>query len=177
MGLLDGGETGHAGHLTSAEETWTTAQSAHNNQGAGTRVCLWDDGTSRCLAIYLVNRTGGNTTKGYIASASTSYDGAFRYTPVNNPDAFGIVLESGIADGSPCWLAVSGAVEVYFGGNATRGQFARATVTADGYADGQAIAEALPSSPFATDKHFQEIGHVIQSRTGAGLALCVIHFN
>jgi hypothetical protein len=43
--------------------------------------------------------------------------------------------------------------------------------------DGNAVAEAVPSSPFATDKHFQEIGHVLETTGGAGLALCLLHSN
>jgi len=42
---------------------------------------------------------------------------------------------------------------------------------------GNAIAGAFPTSPFATDKHFQELGHSMQSRTGAGLARVNLRFN
>ena len=42
---------------------------------------------------------------------------------------------------------------------------------------GQALSEALAAPPFATDKHFYEIGHVLESRVGAGLAKCILHFN
>jgi len=45
------------------------------------------------------------------------------------------------------------------------------------YIDGQAKSEAVPTSPFATDKHFSEIGHVLESRTGEGLAKVYLDFN
>jgi len=130
------------------------------------------------LAIKLTNRTGGASVKGYCVSASPTYNNAVRLTPVNNPDCIGVFYETGVADGSEAWVVVIGIADVYFFGSTTRGYFCRIGVTADtGEADGQAIAEAVPSSPLATDKHFQEIGHCIESRTGAGLAKCVLHFN
>ena len=46
-----------------------------------------------------------------------------------------------------------------------------------GEISGQALNEAVPTSPFATDKHFCEIGHVLETRTGAGLAKVNLHFN
>jgi len=51
--------------------------------------------------------------------------------------------------------------------------------TADGesYVTGQALSEELPASPFTDAKHFYEIGHVIEARTGAGLASVILHFN
>ena len=39
------------------------------------------------------------------------------------------------------------------------------------------MSDALPASPFTDSKHFYEIGHVIEARTGAGLASVVLHFN
>jgi hypothetical protein len=73
---------------------------------------------------------------------------------------------------------VSGIADVYFWGNTVRGHLARTGIASDtGEVSGQALSEAVPESPFATDKHFCEIGHVIESRTGAGLAKIIMHFN
>jgi hypothetical protein len=131
------------------------------------------------LAIRLTNKTGGASIKGYIAEADTTTDDAFTYTTDGVPDPIGIVYEAGIADGSECWVVVAGIADVYYGGAVTRGTFSRVPVAADGapYATGMAIAEAVPTSPFATDKHFQEIGHPIESIGSAGLARTVLHFN
>ncbi|KKL90587.1 hypothetical protein LCGC14_1903210 [marine sediment metagenome] len=35
----------------------------------------------------------------------------------------------------------------------------------------------IPTSQFATDKHFMEIGHILENTGGAGLARTVLHFN
>ena len=75
-------------------------------------------------------------------------------------------------------MVVSGIADVYFVGNTTRGYLARTFITGDaGYVTGQALSEAVPTAPFSTDKHFCEIGHILSSRTGAGLARVNLHFN
>lgn len=148
--------------------------------GDGSSVALFVDSATgeSGLAIKLLNGTGGNSIKGYLCDASTTTNFAYRHATINELDVFGICLEAGIANGNPTWIATQGKVQVYFSGNTTRGHFARVGATADtGEVDGQAISEAIPSTPFATDNHFREIGHVIEARTGAGLAMCVIHFN
>ncbi len=62
--------------------------------------------------------------------------------------------------------------------NTTAGQLARTFVTADaGFVAGRALAENVPTAPFASDKHFCEIGHVAETRVGAGLAKVNLHFN
>jgi hypothetical protein len=174
--LLNGGATGDHYHVTSTQAAWASAMATLNQS---LNVALWSDPTdgSRCLAVKMLNGTGGATTKGYIISASTAANATFSYTQVDSPDPCGIVLEDSVANGEYCWIAVSGLAKVYFGGDSTRGHFARVTMTADGYSAGQAISEPYPSSPFATDKHFMEIGHVFEARTGAGLALVMLHFN
>ena len=85
-----------------------------------------------------------------------------------------------VAEDGEMWIVVGGIADVYYGGNVTRATFSRVPVAGDGGSystQGWAINEALPTSPFATDKHFQEIGHPIESRTGAGLAKTIVHFN
>jgi len=128
--------------------------------------------------VRMTNRTGGTSVKGEVVCASSSYNSAVAKIVQNVPDPIGCFYESGIADGAEAWVVVSGRAQVYFIGNTTHGHLARGFVTSDsGYVTGQALSEAVPSSPFATDKHFYEIGHVIESRTGAGLAWTMLHFN
>ncbi|MCK9602403.1 MAG: hypothetical protein M0R37_15495 [Bacteroidales bacterium] len=131
------------------------------------------------LTIKLTNKTGAPSVKGYMVHANSGQDNSFVLGLVDEPDPIGFVYENGVADGSECLVVVSGIAQVYFIGNTTRGQFARWFLSADGasYVAGQCIAEALPASPFSDAKHFYEVGHVLESRTGAGLAKCVIHFN
>lgn len=131
------------------------------------------------LAVRLTNKTGGATVKGEIVDASGAVDNAVIKIVKDVPDPIGVFYESGIADGAEAWVVVSGIAEVYFVGNVTRGNLARGFLTADGasYVTGQALNEAVPTSPFSSDKHFYEIGHTIESRTGAGLAKVILHFN
>lgn len=138
----------------------------------------WMDTPEGGRAIKIVNRTGAASVKGYMVHPSPSYDTSCTLSVVDVPDPIGVVYDSGVANGSEMWVVTNGIADVYFIGSATRGHIARGFVTGDaGYVAGQAMSEAVPAAPFATDKHFYEIGHVIQSRTGAGLARCVLHQN
>jgi len=131
------------------------------------------------IAILLTNKTGGVSVKGEVVTPSSSTSNAVAKIIVDVPDPIGAFYDSGIADGAEAWIVVSGIADIYFVGNTTRGHIARGFLTADGasYVTGQALSESVPTSPFASDKHFYEIGHVLESRTGAGLAKCVLHFN
>lgn len=125
------------------------------------------------IAIKLT--AGENLVKGnivYVSAANT-----VKKCLQNNPDVIGVVYISA-NNATNVWVVVSGVAYVYFTGNTTPGHIARGFVTSDGgYVAGQALSEAYPTSPFASDKHFYEVGHVIEARTGAGLAKCVLHFN
>ena len=130
------------------------------------------------LMVKLTNKTGSASVKGYVVEASDTDNNAVQLSPVNDVDPFGVFYESGVADGSEAWIVVSGRAQVYFGTSTTRGNFARVPVTGDtGAASGVAYNEAAPSPPLSTDKHFMEIGHVIESIGAAGLAYCILHFN
>lgn len=129
-------------------------------------------------AIKLINKTGLNSVKGTLVSAGTAVDDSCILTPQGGLDTIGVMWSDGVADGSPVWVVVSGIAQVKMGAAATRGQFVRQSITGDtGAAAGTAVAEAAPTTPFATDNHFREVGHCIQSIGAAGLARCVIHFN
>ena len=128
--------------------------------------------------ILLTNKTGGVTSKGYLVEMSTTTAMAFSTIAQGQPDIIGVIYEAGIADGSACWVWVVNAIcEVYFIGDVSYEDFARNSEAGDGGAAGQAFAEVAPTSPFATDKHFMEIGHVVEERTGAGLCRTLLHFN
>jgi hypothetical protein len=132
------------------------------------------------LAIRMINKTGGVSVKGEVVDAysATAINGAVKKIVQNVPDPIGVIYDSGVADGSYMWVVVSGIAEAYFIGSTTLGHLARGFITGDaGYVTGQVLSEAVPTSPFADDKHFYEIGHVIEARTGAGLAKVVLHFN
>lgn len=128
--------------------------------------------------VRLINKTGGASVKGYVVTNSSTTANAVEKAVDGQPDALGVFYESGVADGTEAWVVVSGIADVYFIGSTSLGYLARTFIASEaGYVSGQALAEAVPSSPFASDKHFCEIGHVLEARTGAGLARCVLHFN
>lgn len=130
------------------------------------------------LAVKMVNKTGGASVKGYVVTASTTTENGVKLIEVDIPAPIGIIYNSGIADGDDVWVVIQGIAEVYYIGNTTLGYLARGFITGDaGYVSGQALAEAVPTSPFATDKHFYEIGHLLEARVGAGLAKTVLHYN
>jgi len=129
------------------------------------------------LMVRLINKTGGASVKGHVMSIGAIANSVDKIV-VDVPDVIGVAYESGIADGAYMWVVVAGIADVYFIGNTTIGHIARGFLTADaGYVSGQALSEAYPTAPFASDKHFYEIGHVLEARVGAGLAKCVLHFN
>ncbi len=143
------------------------------------KVMVTEDGG---IAMSLINKTGTTSVKGTVAGAGPSVNDSFELLPVGRADPIGIVYggDDGnqVADGVACWVVFGGKAYVLFQAATTRGHFARMTVTADADdAAGIAISEAFPTSPFATDKHFQEVGHVLEAIGGAGLALCAIHLN
>ena len=134
------------------------------------------------IAVSLINKTGATSVKGALAQVDDAVDSAFDLVPVDNPDCFGIVYgdDAGnqVADGVACWIVIAGLAYVLFESATTRKHFARMGVAADGNDQaGYAMSEAYPTAPFATDKHFAEVGHVLETIGGAGLALCVLHFN
>jgi hypothetical protein len=132
------------------------------------------------IAYRRVNKTGSASVKGHVVTPSSTTDNAVENIVVDVPDAIAVTYESGIADGELCWYVFTGITDVYFIGNTVRGHVARGFLTADvGYVAGQALSEALPTAPFGVDKHFYEIGHVMESKTlpTGGLAKTNLHFN
>lgn len=129
------------------------------------------------LAVRYINKTGAPSVKGYCVTSGGGNNSVV-LVPVNVPNCIGVFYENGISDGQLTWVVISGIADVYFWDSTTAGQLARTGLTADtGEVSGQALSEAVPTAPFATDKHFCEIGHVLESRTGAGLAKVNLHFN
>jgi hypothetical protein len=171
--------TAETSGLTDTQTLTNKTLTAPNFTGllTGEKVRLTPEGG---IAVKMTNKTGGVSVKGEVVSvySATAVNSSVKKIVVDEPAPIGVFYESGVADGSEVWVIVSGIADVYFIGNTTRGHLARGFITGDaGYVAGQVLSEAVPSSPFATDKHFYEIGHVIESRTGAGLAKCILHFN
>jgi hypothetical protein len=120
------------------------------------------------FATLLTNNTGTTTVKGQIVHASGTL--GFNTALVNDEMPIGIVLDAGVANGSKAWIVVGGVAEVLIdAGGCTVGDWVGTGATA-GSANGD------PTVPVAA-QHFQEVGHPLETRVGAGLARCIIHFN
>ncbi len=133
-------------------------------------------------AIKLENRTGVNTVAGTLVEAASGNDDAFALSGVDEKEVIGIVLDSGVNNGSDAWIVISGIADVAMKDNttATRGNWVK-TSDEVGYAD---ATNATPPGGGIPElgQHMQEIGNCIESvaATGGGthvLARCVLHFN
>lgn len=128
------------------------------------------------IAVKFKNATGVPSVKGAVVRVGG--ERAVELAQVGIPDPIGVFFQDGVPDGEDAWVVTGGIADVLFIGNTTAGHLARTFVSGDaGGVAGRALSEAAPTSPFATDKHFCEMGHVLESRTGAGLALVNLHFN
>jgi len=142
---------------------------------SGQRIKFTDEGG---LAVQYYNKTGAASIKGYCVTADGTTKDAVKLVPVQEPSCIGVFLDSGVPDGEFAWVVVSGRAYAYFWDSTVMGYLARTGLTADtGETAGMAMSEAVPTSPFDVDKHFCEIGHCLETRTGAGLALVNLHFN
>lgn len=81
-------------------------------------------------AVKLTNRTGAASIKGTLVAASTSYDNAVMI-PANEFSGKWAMYENGVADGSECWVVVSGVMELLIkdGTAATHGNWVKASDT------------------------------------------------
>jgi len=137
------------------------------------------DGFAMGIAILLKNKTGAPSIKGYCVAADDTEDMAVKLVPINIPSCIGVFLDDDVPDGENAWVVCYGVAYVYFWGGTTRGYFARTGVVSDsGEISGQATSGIIPpTDPFKVEKYRCEIGNVLESRTGAGLAKTILHMN
>ena len=122
------------------------------------------------VAARLTNKTGGNTVAGQLVITSAAADDAFTTAGANGDNMIGIVLDAGIADGSEAWVVMGGIADVLIdAGGSAAGDRLISSATA-GSADVWNVGGAVAT-------HFLEVGHCLETRVGAGLARCAIHFN
>jgi hypothetical protein len=138
----------------------------------------YDSATNeRGFLIKMVNRTGHSSVKGELVTSSTTADLEV-VLQSNEYDTVGVVAEAGVAEGSAMWVWMVGSVcQVLYkdGQAATHGNLLLAADTDGRATDVANMGGGLP----ATDTHFKECGHVLQS-VGSGsdiLALVILHFN
>lgn len=141
----------------------------------GKTVFITPDGGT---GTFFINDTGAPSVKGYAVRPSATVDKGVRLIAQNIPDIIGYIYDDGVPDGELVRVVTSGITPVYFTSAVVRDQFCRGFVAADaGFVAGQMLNEPFPTSPFASDKHFYEGGHSIETTAGPGLALVNIHFN
>lgn len=131
------------------------------------------------VAVKLTNKTSANSVKGMLVEASSTTDNAFQIAAADGIHMIGAVYENGVADGSGCWVVISGVAQVLLKDStaATRGYWATMSDTA-GRADATNVA-APGGGIVELDAHMQEIGHVLETQIGGTDVLCRIamHFN
>lgn len=130
------------------------------------------------VAKQLTNKTGAASVKGTVVSLSTSTAQAFMLQ-ADEYDMVGVVLEAGVADGSPCWIVTHGPVQALLedGTGSTVGNWVHAATT-DGRADASLSAPSGGGFVNASE-HFKEMGHCLETKTSGTSVLCwiLIHFN
>lgn len=130
------------------------------------------------VAVQYINGTGAPTVKGSTVHLISPW--TVGLTEINVPDCIGVFYEEGVPNGQKTWVVIYGIADVLFVNQATAGYLVRTFVTADGAKGqaGKAYSENVPTSPFASDKHFAEIGHIIETNSGPNqLAKCNLHMN
>lgn len=145
----------------------------------GSAVAFGYDSTTneRGFLVKMINRTGEASVKGTLISASQSADRE-AIKQANEFDTIGIIQEAGIAEGAGMWVWVSGSICQVLAKNST--VFTRGNILIAADTDGRANNIANPGSGLpATETHFKECGHVIESKDAGTnvLVLCSIHFN
>lgn len=132
------------------------------------------------VAIKLVNKSGVNSVKGRMVEASTAQDNAYDLTGAEDFQPIGVEYESGVADGSECWVVIYGIAEVLLedGTASTHGYWVKTSDTQAGRAD---ASNAAPPGGTVTalEEHMREVGHCLEDKTSGTdvLAKIVMHFN
>ena len=129
------------------------------------------------LVVLMTNKTGAVSVKGTVVTTSDTYDNAFTVQTAEF-EAAGIVYDSGVPDGSECWVVTSGIAEVLMkdGIAPVRGDWTKCADT-----DGRAESTTPPTGigALSTSEHFKEIGHCLESKSAGTdvLAKVLLHFN
>lgn len=127
------------------------------------------------FAVRMINKTGANSVKGTIVMASTTTNNAFQSAGTDQIDPIGAVYDSGVADGSYCYVVVGGIAEVLMEDNvaAVNEYWVRTSSNQAGR------AYMIANSPPTQTIHFQEIGHCIEAKVAGTnvLAKIIMHFN
>jgi len=95
--------------------------------------------------VQMTNGTGSNSIKGTVVRQYASEDDKFAVCETSNQAKwFGVVAESGVANGDPCWVVIFGIAEVLLRDTtaAYAGRFAVASSATDGRIESNSSADA-----------------------------------
>lgn len=131
------------------------------------------------FAEKFINKTGENSVPGKWVNADSSVAMGVTLTAQDKPDPIGVIFSAGVPDGAEMFVVTEGIAEALFSNAPTVGYLARGYVAADtaAFVAGAFLSEAIPGSPFSSDKHFYEGGHILETKTAAGTAKVKLHFN
>ncbi len=126
----------------------------------------WDSETGeRGFLTKIINRTGHTSVKGEGVAPSTTADFEAALQ-ANEYDCIGVVAEAGIAEGSEMWVWGDGSICQVLYKNSTTVTRGEILIAAD--TNGRFDRVVNPGSGLpATDTHFKECGHVMESK-GSG---------
>jgi hypothetical protein len=145
-----------------------------NGQVSANKIILSKEGG---YLIRMTNNSGATVTTGTVVnSTSSSLDYGFKINPAGGAQAFGTVYgpsdnsnaTGSCADGTECFICVSGICPIYTNGACTRGYWMGTSDTISGMAE--CVVE-----PASTSKHDQEVGHNIVAPSAA-ISWAVVHF-
>jgi len=128
------------------------------------------------VAIKLTNKTGADSVKGTAVAVSGGTDNAFALPGVDAYDITAFVYESGVADGSECWVVVAGiAVALVEDSTAVS---RKDLMLAGGTTSGR-IEPASAVPPPTNAEHFREVGHAITGCASGtdNTVKIIIHWN
>jgi hypothetical protein len=125
-------------------------------------------------AVRLTNRTGGASVKGSVVQSSSAYDNAFMLSASNSDYPFGVVYESGIADGSECWMVQFGRAQVLMKDSTVVARDASEYLYAS-----STVGRASVGTSTAVATHNREIGHPLEANAGGTdqLIWALLHYN
>lgn len=145
------------------------------SDGSGKVAIGYDSSTGeRGFLIRMNNKTGATTVKGSLVAASTATTNSF-VLQSSEFDTFGIVYESGVADGSEAWIWVNGSIAQCLLKDTETTTMGYVAIAAD--TDGRFMSVAVPSANPVVAEHFKEIGHVLETKSSGTNVLCLVHLH
>ena len=133
-----------------------------------------NENISEAFLVRLI--AGENLSKGNVVMASRTADLTVVKAGVTDGAAgrdqpIGVVYNETLS-GQNVLIVFSGKANVLSDGSVVHGDF----INCSGTTSGTITAAPTPTVP-ADASHWREVGHAIQSRTGAGLFKAILHFN